>query len=344
MIHSGSTIYDIAAEAGVSIATVSRVLRGGGSVSAATKARGEAVIARHNYHPSAIAQGMTSKKTYTLGMILPKLLNPNYAMIFTGANDEARRQGHLISLFPMRGLIGDETEAEPPALSLANRRLDGLVVCVEYLPPRQKERLQSTLKELRQYMPIVLIGCVPSYFDYPAISYSMADMTRKTVSYLVGLGHERIAMIGGTQEDQDENRRDVGYLEGIREAQLPYTASYRAFCRGTAEEGETALEAMFASLLPAYWPTAIIALNDLVAMGCMAAARKRGLRLPQDLSIIGCDNLYCAPYLSPALTSIDTRQQELGAKAVRLLLSGEKTRETTQWEFVFRDSCAKYKP
>ena len=194
MSNSGSTIYDIAAEAGVSITTVSRVLRGSGSVSAETKKRVEAAIARHNYHPSAIAQGMTSKKTYTLGMILPKLLNPNYAMIFTGANDEARHQGHLISLFPMRSLIGDETEA-PPALSLANRRLDGLIVCVEYLPPRQAERLQKTLEQLRQYMPIVLIGCVPSYFNYPAISYPMADMTRQAVTYLVGLGHERIAFI-----------------------------------------------------------------------------------------------------------------------------------------------------
>ena len=340
MSNSGSTIYDIAAEAGVSITTVSRVLRGSGSVSAETKKRVEAAIARHNYHPSAIAQGMTSKKTYTLGMILPKLLNPNYAMIFTGANDEARHQGHLISLFPMRSLIGDETEA-PPALSLANRRLDGLIVCVEYLPPRQAERLQKTLKELRQYMPIVLIGCVPSYFNYPAISYPMADITRQAVSYLVGLGHERIAFIGGTEEDQDENRRDVGYLEGLKEAHLPFTASYRAFCRGTAEDGEVALEGMFASLLPAYWPTAVIALNDLVAMGCMAAARKRGLRLPEDLSIIGCDNLYCAPYLSPALTSIDTRQQELGANAVKLLLSGEEKRLDAEWEFVIRESCGR---
>ena len=98
---------------------------------------------------------------------------------------------------------------------------------------------------------------------------------------------------------------------------------------------------MFASLLPAYWPTAVIALNDLVAMGCMAAARKRGLRLPEDLSIIGCDNLYCAPYLSPALTSIDTRQQELGANAVKLLLSGEEKRLDAEWEFVIRESCGR---
>ncbi len=337
MSTSGSTIYDIAAEAGVSITTVSRVLRGSGAVSAATKQKVEAVIARHNYHPSAIAQGMTSKKTYTLGMILPKLLNPNYAMIFTGANDEARRSGHLISLFPWSSLSD-----ERPALSLANRRMDGLIVCVEYLSPEGNERLLETLKELRQYMRIVLIGCVPSYYSYPTISYPMAEIMRKSVSYLVGLGHEKIAFIGGTEEDRDEQRRDVGYTQGLQEAHLPCTASYRAFCKGTAEAGEAALEDMLSSLLPAYWPTAVIALNDLVAMGCMNAARKRGLKLPEDLSILGCDNLFCAPYLSPALTSIDMRQQELGANAVRLLLSGEEKRMDAGWEFVYRESCARY--
>ncbi len=339
MGNSGSTIYDIAAEAGVSITTVSRVLRGNGSVSAATKEKVEAAIARHNYHPSAIAQGMTSKKTYTLGMILPKLLNPNYAMIFTGANDEARRNGHLISLFPWSS-ISDER----PALSLANRRLDGLIVCVEYLSPEVKEQLQTTLNELRQYMQIVLIGCVPSYYNFPTISYSMAEIMRQAVKYLVSLGHEKIAFIGGAEEDRDEQRRDVGYTQGLQEAQLPCIASYRVFCRGTAEAGEEALEGMLSSLLPTYWPTAVIALNDLVAMGCMNAARKRGLRLPEDLSILGCDNLFCAPYLTPALTSIDTRQQELGANAVRLLLSGEERRESAGWEFVYRDSCVRIKP
>ena len=335
MGSSGSTIYDIAAEAGVSITTVSRVLRGNGSVSPATKKKVEAAIARHNYHPSAIAQGMTSKKTYTLGMILPKLLNPNYAMIFTGANDEARRNGHLISLFPWSS-ISDER----PALSLLNRRLDGLIVCVEYLSPEGSERLLSTLEELQKYMRIVLIGCVPSCYHYPTITYPMADIMRKAVSYLVGLGHEKIAFIGGAEEDRDEQRRDVGYIQGLQEAHLPCIASYRVFCGGTAEAGEAALEGMFSSLLPAYWPTAVIALNDLVAMGCMNAVRKRGLRLPEDLSILGCDNLFCAPYLSPALTSIDTRQQELGADAVKLLLSGDETRKDAGWEFVYRDSCA----
>ena len=97
---------------------------------------------------------------------------------------------------------------------------------------------------------------------------------------------------------------------------------------------------MFSSLKPDFRPTAVIGLNDLVAMGCMAAARSLGLRLPEDLSVIGCDDLFCAPYLSPALTSVNTHQQEMGSRAVRMILSGDYAREQASWDLVLRSSCA----
>ena len=97
---------------------------------------------------------------------------------------------------------------------------------------------------------------------------------------------------------------------------------------------------MLKGLKREYWPTAVIALNDLVAMGCLEAAREHGLDVPRQLSVIGCDDLFCAPYLSPALTSINTHQQQTGARAVQLLLSGERRRETVAWDLMERASCA----
>ena len=334
---SRNTIYDIAEEAGVSIATVSRVLSGDSRVKAKTRQKVEDVIVRRNYRPSSIARGMTSKTTHSIGIVLPKLLNPNYAMIFTGASDGARKHGYSMNLFPWRSLTD---QGDNPALLLAERRLDGVIICVEYLPPEISEKLQQALRELRQYMPIVLIGCVPSFFEYPTISYNMAEIARHATEHLIRLGHEKIALIGGMEEDKDEYRRDVGYCRGLEDAHLPFVSSYRSFCGGTAEEGDRALDKMLSGLLPAYWPTAVIALNDLVAMGCQAAARRHRLRLPEDLSIVGCDNLFCAPYLTPSLTSFDTHQQELGQRAVELLLSGEMRREEALWEWIERDSCA----
>ena len=340
MNSENTTIYDIASEVGVSIATVSRVLRGETNVSPATREKVQQAIDRRNYRPSSIARGLTSKTTHSLGIILPKLLNPHYAMIFTGAQEEARRLGYTMSLFPWASL---DTDAYNPATMLIERRLDGLIVCVEYLPPDHDELVHEALRTLRRFMPVVLIGCVPPWYDFPCVTSDNAALLRKAVAYLTELGHEKIAFIGGVKEDTHPLRRDVGYQEGLREAKLPFVDSYRVFCKGTAEDGQAALEGILASLKPEYWPTAVIALNDLVAMGCQAAARARGLRLPEDLSIIGCDDIFCAPYLVPALTSFRIFQQHTGARAVQLLISGEDRREVTEWELIRRASCAPVK-
>ena len=332
-----TTIYDIASEAGVSIATVSRVLRGETNVSPATREKVQQAIERLNYRPSSIARGLTSKTTHSLGIILPKLLNPHYAMIFTGAQEEARKLGYTMSLFPWASL---DTDAYNPAAMLIERRLDGLIVCVEYSPKDHDELVREALNTLRRYMPVVLIGCVPPWYDFPAVACDNAAMMRRIVQYLTRMGHEKIALIGGVKEDTDPLRRDVGYEKGLADARLPYTASYRVFGKGTAEAGKAALDQMLDGLKREYWPTAVIALNDLVAMGCMQSAREHGLGIPEQLSVIGCDDLFCAPYLTPPLTSVNTRQQQTGARAVQLLLSGEQKRETTDWELMERASCA----
>ena len=332
------TIYDIASDAGVSIATVSRVLRGETNVSAATREKVQRAIERRNYRPSFIARGLTSKTTHSLGIILPKLLNPHYAMIFTGAQEEASKLGYTVSLFPWSSL---DTKAYDPATMLLERRLDGIIVCVEYLPANHEEQVLASLQSLRQVMPVVLIGCVPPWYDFPAVSNNNAAMMKDIMAYLVSLGHERIAFIGGMQEDNDPMRREVGYREGLREARLPYTDSYRVYARGTPQAGQEALAQMLDGLKSEYWPTAVIAMNDLIAMGCQTEARARGIRMPEQLSIVGCDDLFCAPYLYPALTSINSHQQKTGARAVQMLLSGENKHETSDWELIERDSCAK---
>ncbi len=337
MKRENTTIYDIASEVGVSIATVSRVLRGETNVSPATREKVQQAMDRFNYRPSSIARGLTSKITHSLGIILPKLLNPHYAMIFTGAQEEARKLGYTISLFPWSSL---DTNAYNPAAMLIERRLDGLIVCVEYLPPEHDERVLAALRTLREYMPVVLIGCVPPWYDFPAVANNNAAMMRSIMEYLTKMGHEKIAFIGGAQEDKDPLCRDVGYEEGLRAARLPYTASYRIYGKGTAEAGKASMDEMLDSLKQEYWPTAIIALNDLVAMGCLQSAREHGIAVPEQMSVIGCDDLFCAPYLYPPLTSINTHQQRVGARAVQLLISGEYKQETVEWELMERASCA----
>lgn len=335
-----NTIYQVAKEAGVSITTVSRVLHGSGLVSANTKSRVEQIIERMNYRPSAIARGLTGQKTNTIGIILPRLSNPNYALIFTGAYEEAQKQGMAVSLFPWRSLDNGEYN---PALMLAERRLEGIIINVEYVSPEDMVMLERELKELRAYMPIVLIGCVPPVLPYPAISYNHSVCMQEIMRYLISLGHERIAFVGGAEGDQDEYRRDVGYLAGLKDAQLPFMQNYRVFCKATAEEGLRAFSEMLEHLRPDFWPTAVIALNDMVALGCQQAAQRHGLSIPEDISLVGCDNLFFAPYNRPPLTTVDMKARELGASAVRMLLNGEEGRREAEWELIIRESCRKEK-
>lgn len=333
-----NTIYEVAKEAGVSITTVSRVLHGKDTVSPETRKKVEDVIHKLNYRPSAIARGLTGQKTNTLGIILPKLTNPNYAMIFNGAYEEARLHGYSISLFPWKSLNAQEYN---PALMLAERRLDGVIVNVEYLTPEDMELLRRQLDELKLYMPIVLIGCVPETLDFPTIRYNNAEWTKKIVNELTALGHERIAFIGGNEEDRYEYRRDIGYMEGLKEAKLPFIRNYRVYCRATPEAGEKAMHEIFDDLQPRYWPTAVIAINDLVALGCQKVASEYGLKIPRDLSIFGCDNLFFSAFSNPPLATVDTKQQEIGARAVRMLLENSQGREDADWELIITGSIGK---
>ena len=165
-----------------------------------------------------------------------------------------------------------------------------------------------------------------------------ADKGHKKAQYRMGRAFDKG---NGVKEDNDPLRREVGYREGLSEAHLPYTDSYRVYGRGTPEAGKAALAGILDALRPEYWPTAVIAMNDMMAMGCQAEARRRGIQMPEQLSIIGCDDLFCAPYLCPALTSINSHQQLTGARAVQLLISGENKHETGDWELVERASCAR---
>lgn len=332
------TIYDIAEEAGVSIATVSRVLRGEASVTEKTRKKVESVILRLNYQPSAIARGLTLRHSSTYGIILPKLDNPHYALFFKGAYDEAMKAGYAMSLFPWEAM-----KTAPQSLSdmLAERRLDGVVVLIEYVDEDELRKQMAMLEAVRRYMPVVLIGsCAPSA-EYPSVTIDLAKCVYMVVEHLVSLRHERIALLGGFQENANAGTRDAGYREALQAARLPYISDYRAFGRCTAEDGEARMNELLDKLIPSQWPTAVIAANDMVALGAIRAVEVHGKRVPEDISIVGCDNLFFSAYMHPTLTSIDTHQDYIGRRAVRMLLNeSEQTAERVACELIPRESSA----
>lgn len=339
MAEQRITIRDVAREAGVSIATVSRVLAGQGNVSPATAEAVRRAVDKHNFTPSALARGLNQQRTNTIGMVMPSIKNPYYAEMYADVRTLAEEKGYTLMLFsrPSSHPIDEEL-----VRNVRERRLEGIIINDELFPLDRKEENERLLALLRKSMPVVLLGCMQLSLPCPAITIDLTECMRLSMEYLISLGHERIAYLGGNDDRAVPGSRDEGYALALKEAMLPYIAEYRVFGQCTSDEGYRLTAQMLGNLLPSQWPTAIVAANDLVALGAMHAISEKGLRIPEDISLIGCDDQFFAPHLSPPLTSVNTHAHEAGQKALSMLLSGEAPLErvTIPCDMTLRGSCA----
>lgn len=336
----GKNIYDIAAEAGVSIATVSRVLAKRGNVSPVTAQRVRDVMDKYNYRPSAIARGLNRQKSQMLGLILPELTNPYYAQIYSSVQQAAARQGCMMTLYslPEERAIDEET-----AHMLIDRRLDGVLLNGENMTQGGFTACARLFEDIQSYMPIVMLGAAPAEYTRRAVLTDLKQCARIAVEYLLGLGHTRIALVGGPNEERLTNSRDTGYREALAKAGLPYRAEYRAVCRAGIDTCEACMLRLLDALPRAQWPSAVIAVNDPSALGIMRAMNARGLRIPEDISLIGCDNQFYVSYVLPPLTSIDTQPRKVGETAVELLFSPKENEQVyIPGKLVIRQSCAPF--
>ncbi len=333
-------IYDIAKEAGVSIATVSRVLSGQQNVIGETVDKVMKVVEKYNYRPSAMARNLYQKRSRTLGLVLPEMSNPYYAKMYAAAEEEARQKGYVLMLFhPPKGKSIDRNLAE----LLMERRVDGVAINGEFLASARNPEEFSLVREISQYMPVVLLGCVLEELPCISVTTDLSNCIELSISHLTALKHRRIALLGGNDDLSIPLSRDVGYHRALERAGLPYRAEYRIFGECSTQGGYDAARTMLNGLPAKEWPTAIIAANDLVAVGVMKHLMERNLKIPQNISVIGCDNQFFSAFATPALATLDTKPEEIGNLAVSLLLSSQDTLQKTQHtifaDLVVRESC-----
>ena len=334
------TIYDIAKEAGVSTATVTRVLSAHPSVRPATRERVQAVIAKHNYAPSSVARDLERGNNKTIGVIMPSVVNPYFAQLFASADDEARKNGYTLWLYqlPDNEVIDDSIVED-----LISRRLEGAFF-VGGIWEAARPDLTKALERLGQYMPIVAIcppmqsmSCICLYND-------LVTCVRQAVRHLHVLGHRRIAFIGGSSQVGGSGARGQGFMDELRVLGLPDDPAYHHEGGFDASSGERAVLRLLSGLDKPRWPTALVAFNDMVAIGAMKQLKQMGLRLPEDMAIIGCDNSFFCPYTDPPLTSIDMHTDEHARSAIKELISAKENhtkpftlmRDAT---LVVRESC-----
>ncbi|HSL75881.1 MAG TPA: LacI family DNA-binding transcriptional regulator [Candidatus Limnocylindrales bacterium] len=303
-----TTIADVAAKAGVSTATVSRVLSGLGRASAATQARVLQAARELDYRPSEVARSLKRRSTQTLGLIITDIENPYFPQLVRSVEDAARAAGYSVLLCN----AADDPDREASYLELlADRRVDGLVIAASSLGARHGDWLTAPP------IPVVLVNTAAPDADLPTIMSDNEGGGRMVAEHLVGLGHQRFGYLMPPPRNVDAPARLAGVRRALRDADMDANGLEIARGEALVWGGEVAANEL---LDRAPETTAFVAYNDLMAIGALRALRRRGRRVPADASVVGFDDVALAAYVDPPLTTISQRTEEMGRWAVERLI------------------------
>lgn len=335
LARSHVTIRDVAALAGVSHQTVSRVINNSEVVTSSTRIRVENAIKELGYRPNAIARSMAKGNTCTLGCISPSLTNFIFASMIESAQAEARRQGFFI----LTGSAPSVDEVQPLLDEMLNRRVDGLLV----LNPRDDNRYRHLLPLIHRGMPVVYLKNSPKGELVSSVCCDDQNGSHQATRYLLELGHTSIATITGPENEECTQDRLEGYRQILLKAGINPEKVLIAIGDWTAESGGQAIRQLLASEIPF---SSVFAQNDQMAVGAISALRDAGLRIPQDVSVIGYDDIPLASYFDPPLTTIRQPIDEFGRHGAQLLIEAVQNSKFNpkqvrlNAQLVERNSCA----
>jgi len=310
------SIKDIAKVARVSHSTVSRALRDSPLISEETKTRVRRIAQEMGYSPSAVARGLVTKQTRTLGLVVTTIADPFVAEVVEGIEALAQDKGYSILLCQSRS----DADRELASVEiLREKRVDAIIVTASrvgslYLP--LLERLS---------VPIVLINNQQEGRYIHSVGTDNLHGGRLAAGHLVELGHRRVAYITGPEWAAQSRLRREGARQVLLEEGLDLDPDLVVQGTGRSDGGEEAMRALLDRSNP---PTAVFCYNDLTAIGVMRSARVAGLQVPDDISVVGYDDIAYASYVMPPLTTIRQRRYEMGYQATEMalaLLAGGKT-------------------
>jgi len=328
-----STIKEVAREAGVSVATVSRVINAKGPVREETRARILEVASRLGYTPHAAARSLITNKTGTVGVLLPDLYGEFFSEVIRGLDLAARRSGFHVLVSSSHS---DRSEVEAVLRALRGR-VDGLIVMS---PEVEAQSLEANLPET---LPVVLLNCRVEGSAFDSINIDNYGGALAMGRHLIAQGHRRIAFVKGAPGNYDALERLLGYRDAVEplssegledleiEGDFSQESGYRA--------GGTVLR-----LEPR--PSAVFAANDAMAIGVLCALQEAGVRIPEEIAVAGFDDIPTARFISPPLTSVRVGIAELGGRAMERLLAlmaagdaRDRHHEVLSTTLVVRGSC-----
>lgn len=302
-----ATILDVAREAGVSVATVSRVINNSGFVAADTKARVQSAIDKLEYSPNVYSRNLRRQESRMILVLLPELENPFYGRVITGMENRAREDGY--------GLLIGTTNKDPirehaQLKMLDQKQADGVILLSPVLPA-------DALDQLNQRFPVMQCCEYLEDADVPCVTIDNYKAYYQLARHLIQLGHRNIHMLSSINEFSSTYTRENAFRDALRDHGLPFDESMIRRGNYSFETGYAGTQAL---LQTENRPTAIMCISDTVAAGCMSAACDAGLSIPQDLAITGFDDIDLARMLHPSLTTVHQPHTQLGFTAVDLLI------------------------
>lgn len=328
-----ASIKDIARVAGVSHSTVSRALQNSPLVNRETGDEIRRIARDIGYKASAVARGLVTRRTRTIGVVATTICDPFVAEVVSGIELGANDNGYSVFLAESNA---DAAREKNIVQSFAERRVDGIVVTSSRVGALYTPMLSEMM------VPIVLINNQhPGEFVH-SVMIDNQEGSREAVHHLIGLGHRRIAYVGDRYGHQSDAERLAGYREALHEAALLFPPELVVHGDGKPDGGIAAMDALLSLPHP---PTAVFCYNDMTALGVLRSIHLRGLLVPAHVSVVGFDDLFFCAYTQPRLTTVRQPMQRMGRMALESLLqlmSGQPSAEAIKVsaELIVRDSTA----
>lgn len=324
------TIRDVATKCGVSVATVSRVINNSGLVSDETKNKVTATIEELGFIPNKNARELSTRRTNTIGVIVPNTSNPFFGELIEGAEQAASGKGYYIII---QNSGYDTGKTLKDIMVLKSRDVDGIIMSSADVDEKTLNYLYDN------NIPFVLMG--PVQYKYPLnyVSVDNLEGACMAVDHLIRLGHERIAYVAGDHDNYLNQLRFEGYRKALSSKGIAVNKKL-IFQNHVVEDVKKII-----NMPEKIRPTALFAFNDYIALAYMEAFERNGIQVPVDMAIVGFDNIKMASYYSIELTTIDNQQIEFGRQAVEILLevinsNGTKTQQIiTKPQLIVRKSC-----
>ncbi|WP_223590943.1 catabolite control protein A [Neobacillus bataviensis] len=313
------TIYDVAREANVSMATVSRVVNGNPNVKPVTRKKVLEVIERLGYRPNAVARGLASKKTTTVGVIIPDISNIFFAELARGIED-------IATMYKYNIILSNSDQNKEKELHLLGtmlgKQVDGIVFMGGNITPDHVEEFEKSP------VPIVLAGSIEESDKIPSVNIDYEEAVYDSVKEFIEKGHKNVAfVIGPLHEPKNAQKKLKGYERALQEAGIGYNEDLVVEGDYTYDSGIEAFEKLLEAEMR---PTAILVGSDEMALGVVHGAEDKGYKIPEDFEVTTSDNTRLSLMVRPQLTTIVQPLYDIGAVAMRLLtklMNKEKTTE-----------------